>query len=182
MRTGWYAEMHAASLILLALVASACGAPRSGAGAGAGAASIDGQAGGTQQAVPMAGTNDTALLLGRDAVKVSVDASRISPDGARDVKVLARHGPLVALSDSYASKPRGTSLCQAGNETWFRVIDTNARTERYARLVDSCRGGAQWGDPPVTVARNGAQITLNLLSEAPITLKLGKDGSLSASR
>lgn len=178
MRIGWCAEMRNASLILLALVAGACGSVRSDAGA----APINGQAVSAPKTAPIAGKSDTALLFGRHTIKVRVDPASVRPDGPRDVRVLARHGRLVALSDSYASNPRGTSLCQAGNETWFRVIDSSARVERYARLVDSCRGAAQWGDPPVTVAHQGAEITLNLLSEAPITLILGDDGRVSASR
>ncbi|PSJ39550.1 hypothetical protein C7I55_13160 [Sphingomonas deserti] len=131
-----------------------------------------------------AGTDNETLIFegGADTVKVRHNPATISEHGSRDVEELARYGSLIALSDAYPSKSRGASLCQAGRETWFRVIDLARREERYARLVDSCWGDEQWGDPPVTVAQNGAQITLNLLSEPPITLTLTGEGRISASR
>ncbi|MGO1304592.1 hypothetical protein [Sphingomonas parapaucimobilis] len=70
--------------------------------------------------------------------------------------------------------------CQAGGETWFRVLDTRSRTERYARMVNSCLGTEQWGDPPATVSPDGATITLNLLSEPPVKLQLTDDGHVRA--
>ena len=131
-----------------------------------------------------AGSEDETLILGGGAgtVKVRHNPATVSDHGSRKVEELARYGSLIALSDAYPSKSRGANLCQAGRETWFRVIDLAGREERYARLVDSCWGGEQWGDPPVTVAGNGAQIRLNLLSEPSITLTLTGEGRVSASR
>lgn len=126
---------------------------------------------------PSAAKRDDMLSLSNGAtIPVKVDDSKVSQDGPRDIKLLARHGRLIALADTYPSKPQGLGRCQAGGETWFRVIDTRSGTERYARMVDSCLGSEQWGDPPVTVSAGGGTITLNLLSEPPVTVRLGDDG------
>lgn len=182
MPIGSCADLRHRWFTTLALIAGACSAPDSDAGA-TGSPIVYQASTLPQQSAPVAGaSDDTLALAGRAVIKVTVDATSVSKDGPRDIKLFARHGSLVALSDSYPSKPRGTSLCQAGSETWFRVIDTSARKERYARLVDSCRTDTQWGDPPVSIARGGAEITLNLLSEPAVTLTLSEDGQVSSSR
>jgi hypothetical protein len=182
MLTALFPEMMRGVCVSLALVAGAFGAPKSDAGAAA-----PRTAGQDQPAAaatdPRAGTSDDTLASPPGGiVKVTVDGTRLSKHGPRDVKVLARHGTLIALSDTYSPKPRGAGLCEAGQETWFRIIDTSARAERYARIVNSCVGSEQWGDPPVTVTQDGARITLNLLSEPAVTLTLSVDGEVTANQ
>lgn len=132
----------------------------------------------SQIAANAAKRHDRLVLSNGATIPVKIDANKVSQDGPRDIKLLARHGRLIALADTYPSKPQGMGRCQAGGETWFRVIDTRSATERYARIVNSCLGSEQWGDPPVTVSAGGATITLNLLSEPPVTVRLGDDGSV----
>lgn len=182
MPIGLFPDMKRGLLVACAMIAGACGVPRSDAGASAPPASGQEQSA-LSELDPVTGPSDNMLVLpGGRTVMVAVDDTRLSKDGPRDVKVLARHGTLVALSDAYPSKPQGAGLCQAGQETWFRVIDIKARAERYARIVDSCVGSEQWGDPPVTVSQEGARITLNLLSEPAFELTLGNDGRVTAGR
>lgn len=169
-------------LLAAALLAGGCSAPEPPVDAAPTRIAHEERAPQQQQGVRAGKSDDTLILQGGGSVTVTHKAATVLENGPRDIEILAHHGSLIALSDSYASKPRGTSLCQAGREMWFRVINTASREEAYARLVDSCWGDQQWGDPPVTVAPNKAQITLNLLSEPPVTVTLGDDGNVSASR
>ncbi len=182
MRTGWCPEMR--RLMLLSILAiGACGTPQSDANAlpetGNTVDAITPPA--ATDIVPMAAKRDDRLTLpGGVSIPVRLDETTVARDAPRNIKVLARHGSLIALSDTYTSKPQALGRCQAGEETWFRVIDTKAPAERYARLVDSCLTSRQWGDPPITVSSNGATITLNLLSEPPVTLPWGNDSRVVA--
>lgn len=182
MRTGWCPEMR--RLMFLSILAiGACGTPQSDANAlpetGNTVDAITPPA--ATDIVPMAAKRDDRLTLpGGVSIPVRLDETTVARDAPRNIKVLARHGSLIALSDTYTSKPQALGRCQAGEETSFRVIDTKARTERYARLVESCLTSRQWGDPPITVSSNGATITLNLLSEPPVTLPWGNDSRVVA--
>lgn len=124
--------------------------------------------------------NDKVRLAGGPAITVTVDQKNVTDYGPRDIKVFARYGSLIAFSDSYPSKPQGLGRCEAGDETWFRIIDTRTRSERYSRIVNSCLGPEVWGDPPVTVSPDNSEITLNLLSEPAITLHLTEDARIIA--
>src|SRR5687768_6432013 len=83
------------------------------------------------------------------SIPVSVLLEDIDPAGVREVRIMRTRGSLVALTDSYASRPQGMSYCQAGEEVYFRVVDKAARKERYSKLIDSCLGRVLSVDPPV---------------------------------
>lgn len=112
------------------------------------------------------------------SIPVSVALEDIDPAGMRRIRVMRTRGSLVALTDSYASKPQGMSYCQAGEEVYFRVVDKAARKERYSKLIDSCLGRALSVDPPVAW-KSTYTATLNLLREPAVTVTLGADGTVT---
>jgi hypothetical protein len=109
---------------------------------------------------------------------VSVALEDIDPASVREVRIMRTRGSLVALTDSYASKPQGMSYCQAGEEVYFRVLDKAARKERYSKLIDSCLGRVLSADPPVAW-NSPYTATLNLLREPAVTVRLRADGTVT---
>lgn len=120
-----------------------------------------------------AGTVSVPVTLDRTTIDTSGDGNPHS------VKVVGQSGDhLVEVLDAYPSKPQGMSRCQAGSETWFRVIDTTARKQLYSRLVDSCLNDqVQAADPLITRSDDGSRITLHGLYSS-VTVAIGADGSV----
>ena len=103
-----------ARIAILSLMA-ACG------GAGAGVAAQEAPL--PAEVAPTDGGDDPRSLdlpaSGGEAaisIPVSVALEDIDPAGVREVRIMRTRGSLVALTDSYASKPQGMSYCQAGEE------------------------------------------------------------------
>lgn len=122
-----------------------------------------------------------ALTVGgaRAEVGVTVDRATIGAEGPRDVVLLAQRGSLVILTDSYGSRPQGASRCQAGSETYARVLDLDAKRERYAKLVESCLKPVISGSPAYTVAPDRRSVTFNLIEQPAVTLTLDDHGGVS---
>jgi hypothetical protein len=116
-------------------------------------------------------------------VPVTIDRATIDTSGAgnpHSIKLVGQRGDhIVELLDAYPSKPQGMSRCQAGSETWFRVIDTATRKQLYARLVDSCLNDqVQAADPLITRSDDGSKIVLHGLYSS-VALSIGADGTVS---
>jgi hypothetical protein len=119
---------------------------------------------------------------GTVSVRVTVDRATINMSGdgnPHSVKVVGQNGDhVVELLDAYPSKPQGMSRCQAGSETWFRIIDTAARKQLYSRLVDSCLNDqVQAADPLITRSDDGSKVTLHGLYSS-VTVAIGADGAV----
>ncbi|MFV0625469.1 hypothetical protein ACBY01_15850 [Sphingomonas sp. ac-8] len=117
-------------------------------------------------------------------IAVTVDRATIASaatGNARSIEIVGRRGDhILEVLDTYPSKPQGAGRCQAGTETYFRVLDTAARRQRFARLVDSCVvDGVAAADPLITRSDEGGEVTLHGLY-ASVTLRIGDDGTVTA--
>jgi len=116
-------------------------------------------------------------------IPVTVDRANVDPrngGNARSIEIVGRHGAsIVEVLDTYPSHPQGLSRCQAGSETYFRVLDTVARKEVFARLIDSCLvERAQAAHPVITRSADGTTLTLNGLYSS-VTIRIGADGTVA---
>lgn len=112
-------------------------------------------------------------------VPVALDPSMIDQRGDHQVKIIGVRGTSLLLLDSYASRPRSMSRCQAGQERYVRVIDTRKRTEQWSKLAESCLNDVVPGDPIAAWGADGRSFTVNLLSEPSIHANLAADGTVS---
>lgn len=119
------------------------------------------------------------IILNDVAIPVTVNLDNIALDGEHEIKVLDSRRNLVALVDSYASRPQGMSRCQAGHERYLRLIDETARRERYATLIESCMENVGVDDEPITWSEDGRSLTVNLYTSPPITLNIATDGTVT---
>jgi hypothetical protein len=110
------------------------------------------------------------LMVEGVAVPITLDRADIDPAGDHETVLIERRGNLALVMDSYASRPQGMSRCQAGFERYVRLIDLAARTERFAKRVESCLHDVVPGDPPATWPPDGRTLTVNLLSEPSVTV------------
>lgn len=115
------------------------------------------------------------------AVNVALVPSEIDAANDHIVTPLGTRGPFLLLADSYASRPQAMSRCQAGHETWLRLIDTRTRSERWSKRVESCLHDIQPGDPIAEWVGAGDSFTVNLLSEPSLHLSLSPDGRIVTS-
>ena len=108
-------------------------------------------------------------IAGKPAsIKVSLTRADVDPGNDHIVKQLGMRGSLLLLTDSYASRAQSLSRCQAGHETWVRLIDTRRLAESWSKLAESCLHDVQPGDPIATWTGVGTTFTVNLLSEPSI--------------
>jgi hypothetical protein len=122
--------------------------------------------------------------LGTVEIPVTVDRATINTRGTtnpRSIKVVGQHGDtIVEVLDAYPSKPQGLARCQSGSETYFRVLDTKARKQLFARLVDSCLvDQVQAADPLITRSTDGGEVTLHGLYSS-FTVRISGDGVVTA--
>lgn len=119
-------------------------------------------------------------LAGRTAVvRVALPAAEVDPANDHSITLLGTRGPFMLLTDSYASRGQSMSRCQAGHETWVRLIDTRTRTERWNKRVESCLHDIQPGDPVATWTGDGADFTVRTLSEPSTQMSVAADGSVT---
>ena len=120
-------------------------------------------------------------LAGRTAaVRVALPPAEVDPANDHIVTPLGMRGAFLLLTDSYASRGQGMSRCQAGRETWVRVIDTRTRLERWNKRVESCLHDIQPGEPPAVWTGEGADFTINMLSAPSLHVSVGADGRITA--
>ncbi len=113
-------------------------------------------------------------------VPVAIDPALIAPGGRHQVTPMGgARGRYLLVIDSYASRPQGLSRCQAGQESWVRLIDLRTRREIYHRLVESCLTNVEPGDPPARWTADGQGITLDLVSSAPVNARIATDGTVT---
>lgn len=116
-------------------------------------------------------------------IPVTVDRTKIDTSGTanpRSIKVVGQRGDaIVEVLDAYPSKPQGMARCQSGTETYFRVLDTMARRQVFARLVDSCLDEqVQAADPLITRSADGSEVTLHGLYSR-FTVRIAIDGTIA---
>jgi hypothetical protein len=97
----------------------------------------------------------TQLVLQAGAERLTIAVPRddsVAPEQppTRVTVVASTPGALV-ITDSYPSAPGGLSYCQAGEETFLRVIATagDRAERRYDLKVASCRGNLELADPGI---------------------------------
>jgi hypothetical protein len=131
--------------------------------------------------VPAAGSGYLKLdLAGRAAtVSVTLPAAEVDPANDHSVTPLGMRGPFLLLTDSYASRGQAMSRCQAGHETWVRLIDTRTRTERWSKRVESCLHDIQPGEPPAMWQGEGADFTVRTLSEPGVQVSVAANGTIT---
>lgn len=109
-------------------------------------------------------------------VSVAIVAAEIDSASDHVVTPLGARGAMLLLSDSYASRRQGMSRCQAGHETWVRLIDTHARAERWSRRVESCLHDIEPGDPIGGWTGAGRDFTINMVSEPSVHGSVAPNG------
>lgn len=113
-------------------------------------------------------------------VPVAIDPALIAPGGRHQVTPMGgARGRYLLVIDSYASRPQGLSRCQAGQESWARLIDLRTKREIYHRLVESCLTNVEPGDPPARWTADGQGITLDLVSSAPVNACIAINGTVT---
>ncbi|MEG3087209.1 hypothetical protein [Sphingomonas sp. PB4P5] len=116
-------------------------------------------------------------------IPVTVDRANIDTKGTanpRSITVVGqRSDTIVEVLDTYPSTPQGLARCHSGSETYFRVLDTVARKQLFARLVDSCLvDRVQAADPLITRSADGGEVTLHGLY-ASFTVRIAADGGIT---
>jgi hypothetical protein len=111
-------------------------------------------------------------------VRVALAPSEIDSANDHIVTPLGTRGSSLLVVDSYASSPEAMSRCQAGHETWLRLIDTRSASERWSKRVESCLHDIQPGDPIAEWVGTGPSFAVNLLSEPSLHITISPDGSV----
>ena len=104
-------------------------------------------------------------LFGGVMFSIAVDRSLVTNVNEHEVEVIAIHDRVVTLIDAYRSRPHDSGACADGRERYVRVLDIDARVERFARLIDSCTHGIVVDEPPVSWAPDNGGFTINYRSE-----------------
>jgi hypothetical protein len=117
-------------------------------------------------------------------VKLDLDLDESVAVGAnvKDVKVIGETDKAVVLMDTYASLPGGMSYCQAGEESFLRVVSLSS-SEPYETLrikAASCRQNIELASPGVEWDASRSILRVQWLSgpaspaiPATLTLQLG---------
>jgi hypothetical protein len=84
-------------------------------------------------------------------------------------------GALVVV-DTYASKAGGMHLCQAGEESFLRVIRTaqSSATETFHEKLESCRDNIELASPGLQFAPETRTLEVNWLSAPGRSGQAGK--------
>ena len=122
-------------------------------------------------------------------VRVTLDATVAKGSRPTSVKVVAALSGAVVVVDTYRSREAGMQLCQAGDESFLRVIRTaNGRaTETFHEKLSSCRDNIELGSPGVQWVPQANTLKIDWLS-APShvgqagrqVLKVGNDAAVES--
>jgi hypothetical protein len=165
------------SVGLLALFA--CGASRSSATPASSVSAIrsaPSQSAGTEM-------QNTIQVRGQSGVSysllVDVDGNVAPRSAPTDVKVVGELEGTLLIVDTYNSIPGGMSYCQAGEESFLRVISTASATpEETVRLkLNSCRQNIELASPGLEWQSSSSTLLVQWLSGpakpgAPVQLTL----------
>jgi len=120
----------------------------------------------------------------RRALRVRRDAT-VSPTAEpTSVRVIGElEGAAVILVDTYPSIPGGMSYCQAGEESFLRVISVRRSppVETFRAKVGSCREDIELASPGIEWAAGSATLRIHWLSgptgkPETRTVRIGSDG------
>ncbi|HVN19026.1 MAG TPA: hypothetical protein VMU05_09650 [Dongiaceae bacterium] len=111
----------------------------------------------------------TRLVVPLHAAKSKVCLQRdnnVASNARPTLKLIAEVPQFLILTDTYPSIPGGMSYCQAGEETFLRVIALRGKRARetYHRKLASCRQNIELADPGVTWAAESGTLTIHWLS------------------
>ena len=118
---------------------------------------------------PVRMTTRAVFTLGktRQPARVTVD-NRVSLRISHEVRDVHRlPGGVVALIDSYQSRTGPMARCQAGAESWLRILAPARKgglTEKFARKIESCTDSLVPADPAVEW-RDETTFALHLLDD-----------------
>lgn len=118
------------------------------------------------------------------AYSASFDVDGTVAPGAppTDIKVVAELEDTLLIVDTYASLPGGMSYCQAGEESFLRVVSTASGVpEETTRVkLNSCRQNIELGSPGLEWQPDSSTLKLLWLSgpgtrgvPAELTLRIG---------
>jgi hypothetical protein len=114
----------------------------------------------------------------------SFDVDGTVAPGARptDIKIVAELDGTLLIVDTYASLPGGMSYCQAGEESFLRVVSivSGAPEETTRVKLSSCRQNIELGSPGLEWQPGSSTLQLRWLSgpgtrgvPAELTLRIG---------
>ena len=166
MRIGFLASLS------LAVISVCCGETPSLRLDGGGSLSYAVQDGKTVFSIRSASTKATRVAVQRDA---SV-AANSAPDSVKLIAEMPKS--FLVVVDSYPSIPGSMSFCQAGEESFLRVLNVAAKrpAETYRTKVESCRSNVELASPGIQWSKDERTVTIHWLS-APGSL--GKPQTLS---
>jgi hypothetical protein len=116
------------------------------------------------------------------SVLLDVDGTVVPGSAPTEVKVVGELDGILLIVDTYSSIPGGMSYCQAGEESFLRVISTAAEMpEETSRVkLNSCRQNIELGSPGLEWQPSSSTLHLQWLSgpgtrgaPAELTLRFG---------
>jgi hypothetical protein len=116
------------------------------------------------------------------SVSFDVDGTVAPGSGPTNVRVVAELEGTLLIVDTYSSLPGGMSYCQAGEESFLRVLSTaSAVPEETARVkLSSCRQNIELSSPGLEWQPNSSTLHLRWLTgpgtrgaPAELTLRIG---------
>jgi hypothetical protein len=122
---------------------------------------------------------------GASRLRVERDATVAAGQAPSSLKLVAEiPGSVLILVDTYPSIPGGLSYCQAGQESFLRVLSISGKPiETYRTKLESCRDNLELASPGLEWLPEARTLDIHWLS-APgragkpedRTLKIGVDG------
>ena len=116
------------------------------------------------------------------SASLDVDGTVAAGAAPTDVKVIAELVDTLLIVDTYNSLPGGMSYCQAGEESFLRVVSTASGVpEETTRVkLNSCRQNIELGSPGLEWQPDSSTLQLRWLSgpgtrgvPAELTLRIG---------
>jgi hypothetical protein len=99
-------------------------------------------------------------------VRVALDRTVARDSAPKSVKVVGSMTGALAVVDTYSSKAGGMHLCQAGEESFLRVIRTarSRATETFHEKLESCRDNIELASPGLQWTPKTRTLEVNWLS------------------
>ena len=163
------------------------------AGAAWGQSRLDLPSGGSVAGSAVAGKTRLAITTARRkrySLRVTRDATVAANARPSKLQVIGEiPGTALILTDTYTSRALGMSMCQAGEETFLRVIALRAggARETYHAKVASCRDNLELAEPGLVWSAETGTLRIHWLSGPQTkdqpgeqTLQIAPDGAVMA--
>jgi hypothetical protein len=188
--------------VSLASLLTGCAAMPAGAGNGAGSAGYQAAATAASQGNDKDGRSPVLNLAheaGKAALEIRFPSAQaqilpLNTDANVDPKTAGATVELVAsvgrqtllVQDTYASRPGPLSMCQAGQESFLRVIQLAPLKEIFSLKLASCRDNIELASPGLEWHADTATLKIHWLSDAnhtaqEKTLQIDRDGKIAQS-